>query len=137
MAIEIEVYNQTKRKLLPLKKIRETAACVFDGEGISDVELSIIILDDPAIHQLNIDFLQHDYPTDVITFNLEEDDILTGEVYISADTAESQAKEYRVSLTNELMRLAAHGALHLCGYDDATDEQREKMHSLENKYIAQ
>ncbi len=136
MAIEIQVYNQTERKFLPLKKMRETAARVFNGEGQNEVELSIVILDDPAIHQMNVDFLQHDYPTDVITFNMDEEDTLAGEVYISADTAESQAKEYGVSLTNELMRLAAHGALHLCGYDDATDEQREKMHSLENKYIA-
>ncbi len=136
MAIEIEIYNQTDRKFLPVKKMKETAAAVFSGEGKTDVELGIIILDDNAIHQMNIEFLQHDFPTDVITFNLDEEDFLAGEVYLSADTAEKQAKEYGVSITNELMRLAAHGALHLCGYDDATTEQRDFMHSLENKYIA-
>jgi probable rRNA maturation factor len=135
MAIEIEVFNHTERKFLPLKKMKEAASNVFLGEGRYDVELNIIILDDSAIHQMNIEFLQHDYPTDVITFNLDEENFLAGEIYISADTAEIQSKDYKVSLTNELMRLAAHGALHLCGYDDETPEQREYMHSLENKYI--
>lgn len=59
-----------------------------------------------------------------------------GEIYISAETAEKQANEYGVSLTNELMRLTAHGALHLCGYDDGTEADKEAMHKLENKYIS-
>ena len=77
---------------------------------------------------------RYDYPTDIITFPLE-DEVLDGELYISLDTAARQAKEYGVSLTNELMRLVAHGTLHLVGYDDATDQQRKEMSRLEDNYI--
>ena len=73
--------------------------------------------------------------TDVITFPIDEEPPIYGEIYISIDTARRQAEEYGVSLRNELCRLAVHGALHLAGYDDATPKQREKMHNLENQYI--
>ncbi|MBK7986366.1 MAG: rRNA maturation RNase YbeY [Ignavibacteria bacterium] len=83
---------------------------------------------------MNRKFLQHDYPTDVITFPLE-DNPLEGEIYISIDTAIEQARDYNVSVAQELMRLAAHGTLHLIGYDDSTDEERARMSELETLYI--
>jgi len=88
--------------------------------------------------KLNNEYLQHDYYTDVITFSLNEDDTkeIDGEIYICVDVAEEQAKEYKVSLSNELSRLAIHGLLHLCGYGDKTDEEQKLMRSLENKYLS-
>jgi rRNA maturation RNase YbeY len=103
---------------------------------IKSASVSVILVDDPTIHAMNKEFLQHDYPTDIITFPLEEDTI-DGELYISLDTAARQAAEYGVSFTNELMRLAVHGTLHLVGYDDATDEERKEMSRLEDRYIQQ
>lgn len=97
--------------------------------------MSVAILTDEEIHQVNKEFLEHDYPTDVITFSLEED-CIDGEICIGLETAQRQAQEYGVSLRNELMRLAAHGTLHLVGYDDATDEERRAMSVLEDKYIS-
>lgn len=133
---KIEFINDIKTKFLPIKKSIETAENVFAGENIVDYELNIIIVDDDKIHRLNAEYLNHDYTTDVITFKLEDSPVV-GEIYISADTAREQAAEYKVSLQNEILRLVAHGCLHLAGYDDNTDDDREKMHILENKYISQ
>ena len=111
---------------------------VFEGEKnqrkVSEIKVNVIYLNDDEIHNMNKEFLSHDYPTDVITFTLEENP-LEGEIYIGAGVAKDQAREYRVSVRNECLRLAVHGALHLCGYEDNTDKKRQEMHLLENKYM--
>ena len=137
MALFINVFNDSASKYLPDKAIREVIGRVFEGENISDAEVNVIFLNDEAIHELNKKYLTHDYATDVISFSLsDEAGKIEGEIYISVDTAFLQAKEYKVSLRNELMRLSAHGALHLAGYDDNTNERRSQMSGLETKYIA-
>jgi probable rRNA maturation factor len=130
----IEAYNTTSIARVPLAKMRRAVHNVLEGEGITEATVNIVVVDDVSIHEMNKTYLQHDYPTDVITFSLDEEG-LSGEIYISAETAREQAKEYGVSFTNELMRLAAHGALHLAGYDDASDEERARMRQLEDTYI--
>lgn len=134
LMLTIEAYNTTSIVRLPLAKMRRAVQHVFEGEGIAEGAVTIVLVDDTTIHEMNKTYLQHDYPTDVITFSLDEEP-LSGEIYISAETARNQAEEYGVSVTNELMRLAAHGALHLAGYDDANDEGRAQMRRLEDKYI--
>lgn len=130
----INIFNSSSSKLLPKSKIKDGILNTLIGENIDSAQIGIIYVDDNEIHRLNKEFLNHDYTTDVITFPLDEESI-EGEIYISVDTAKSQADDYAVSLTNELLRLAIHGTLHLIGYDDASDEDREKMHQLENKYM--
>lgn len=133
--IEISMFNTTKMLGLSLASIKKAAKVVFQGENISTAMVNIVIVDDKEIHVLNKKYLNHDFSTDVITFSLDNEQI-DGEIYISVETALSQASEYGVSLTNELMRLSAHGALHLAGYDDVTDDERQNMRLLEDKYIA-
>lgn len=133
--LTIEAYNATSIPRIPLARMRRAVKNVLEGEKVKKAEVNIVVMDDTSIHEMNKTYLNHDYPTDVITFYLDERP-LAGEIYISAETARMQAAEYGVSFTNEMMRLAAHGALHLVGYDDATDEEREKMRTLEDKYIA-
>jgi probable rRNA maturation factor len=132
--IQISIHNDTAHTRIPKAKLRRTVEHVLQGEGQTEATVSIILVDDARIHAMNKEFLQHDYPTDIITFPLEEE-CIDGELYISIETAERQASEYGVSLTNELMRLAAHGTLHLAGYDDATEEERQSMSRLEDKYM--
>lgn len=96
--------------------------------------INVIILDDSKIRELNNLYLSHDYPTDIITFTLEENPV-EGEIYIGAGVAAQQAKDYGVTLTDELMRLAVHGILHLAGYNDDTTEKRAAMNLLETFYI--
>lgn len=134
MEFEIEVFIDAERKFVPRKKIADAAIRAARGESLGEGKVNIILTGDGKIHELNREFLNHDHPTDVITFELENKP-LEGEIYISIDTAERQAAEYKVSLTNELMRLAVHGILHLAGYKDDSEENRSRMARLEDKYL--
>ena len=109
---------------------------VLRGEGMEDAAISCAIVGDDEIHSLNRRFLRHDYPTDIITFPLEEIP-LEAELVISADTARRQAREYRVPMREECARLAIHGVLHLCGFDDLSEKDREVMKEREEFYLAQ
>lgn len=104
------------------------------GEKVDNAEISIIFANNDYVTQLNKEYLSHYWDTDVIAFNFD-DSTKDGEVYISVETAQSQAFEYKVSLTDELIRLALHGTLHIIGYDDSTISEKEEMHRLEDKYL--
>ena len=134
MPLNVSVTNATTQRYRGKAAMVASVTRALRGQRVGNAMVDIILLDDAAIRDMNNQYLQHDYATDVITFPLE-DAPLYGEVYISLDTARMQAKEYGVTLTNELCRLAVHGALHLCGHDDATAEQRAAMQKLENRYI--
>ena len=110
---------------------------VLKGEKRSNAEINVIFADDKTMLQLNKTYLRHPYPTDVISFSLADETqrLVVGDVYIGVNQAVRQAKEYRVSLRNELARLAVHGVLHLIGYDDRLTRQRLQMTSLENRYL--
>ncbi len=136
MSNQIKLFNTTDFKPIPKKKIIDSVRFTFDGESIFDSNVKIILVSDDNIHELNKRFLKHNRSTDVITFNLDEQEI-DGEIYISIDTAKVQAEEYKVTLTQELMRLSVHGALHLAGYNDKTKREKIIMTKLENRYISE
>lgn len=130
----IDIINETEKRFVQYKAIKKSVSEALAGEGISEAVINIILMDNADIAAINKQYLDHDYPTDVVSFGLEETP-LEGEIYIGLEIAEEQSKEYGVSLTNELQRLAVHGTLHCIGYDDSTAELRAKMTELENKYI--
>ena len=134
MSNSLQIFNNTSQKFLPLKKIQAIAAKILEDYHIKDSEISIIFLTDTEIQKINTQYLNHNYATDVISFNFEEEN-LEGEIYISVDTARIQAQEYKVSLTNEVLRLSIHGIMHLLGYEDDSIDKKEKMHNLEEKYL--
>lgn len=133
--IVVNVFNDTERKRLPRKHVQELVENVLRKYGLNNTIINVIYVDDNTILEINKDFLKHNFVTDVITFDLTEKEELLGEIYISADTAEKQSKEYNVSLSNELKRLAVHGALHLVGFNDSDEKSRNKMRELENKFL--
>lgn len=133
--ITIGIYNASSAGRIPRKRMEYAIRTALRGEKVKKAAIDVIVLDNPDIHAMNKQFLRHDYPTDVITFPLEEDKVI-GEIYIGYGVAKQQADEYGVSCTNELMRLAVHGTLHLVGYDDATDAERTRMNDLETTYIS-
>lgn len=135
--IKANTYNESGHKYLPSKQITEAVEYVAKNEiKNKSGTISVIICSDEFIHDLNVKYLNHNYPTDVITFEVEEAP-LEGEIYISADTAKSQAEEYKVTLKNELLRLAIHGTLHLAGYTDESEEDRKTMTLMEDKYLSE
>ncbi len=98
--------------------------------------LHVIFLDDEQLLQINKEFLEHDYYTDIITFNYaEEPGVIEAELYISVERVRENASTIGVSFDQELNRVIIHGVLHLCGYEDSTDALKKEMQLAENKYI--
>ncbi len=99
--------------------------------------INLVLISDELIAGIHEKYLQDNSPTDVISFDLSEDfeDFYEGEIYISIDRACDQAKEFNVTFKSELYRLVAHGILHLIGYDDQSETERQKMRELENKVL--
>ena len=97
--------------------------------------LSYVFCSDDFLLEINQSYLNHDTYTDIITFDYNEDGLLNGEIYISTDRVVENALRFRESETNELHRVMVHGLLHLCGYPDKTDEEKDVMRKLENEKI--
>jgi rRNA maturation RNase YbeY len=135
MKHDICVINAHPRTRLRREEIAGKVAQVMRGEKIARAQVNVVLVSDEDLLEMNRAHLAHDYYTDVITFTIEEEP-LEGEIYISVDRAREQAAEYRVGLYEEVKRLAIHGALHLAGYDDASQGEREKMRTLEDRYLS-
>ena len=91
--------------------------------------------DDEKILETNRNFLNHDYYTDIITFDYSTGNRVGGDIIISLDTVKSNAREYAVSFEDELHRVIVHGILHLCGLKDKTPEERREMEAAEDKAL--
>jgi rRNA maturation RNase YbeY len=99
--------------------------------------LSYTFVSDEALYQMNLQYLQHDTYTDIITFNLSESNQLPliGDVYISVDRVRENARQLQVPYAQELLRVIIHGSLHLSGFDDRTAAQKEEMRRLESHWM--
>ena len=98
-------------------------------------ELNFIFCSDPYLHKLNVDYLQHDTLTDIITFPYSEDETIAGDIFISVDRVKENAQKFETSFLKELKRVMAHGVLHLCGYKDKSDDEKKEMRLQEDKAI--
>lgn len=133
----INFYNEDvdfklKNKLILKRWIKQ----VIDGYGFKTGELSYIFCSDDKILEVNRQFLQHDYYTDVITFDYDEDGVVSGDMYISVDTVRSNAEQYAPSFEREMQRVVIHGVLHLCGLKDKQPDDEKKMRAAEEKALA-
>ena len=98
--------------------------------------MSYIFCNDKRILEVNREFLQHDYYTDIITFDYTEGDVISGDVFISLDTVRSNSEQFATEYDEELHRTIIHGILHLCGINDKGPGEREIMEAAENKALA-
>lgn len=108
---------------------------IFKKEKKKLASLNYIFCSDDYLLGINRSYLQHDYYTDIITFDLSEGPAITGEVYISIDRARDNAVQFGVSFRQELHRVIFHGALHLCGYKDKTKADQKRMRDKENEWL--
>ncbi len=99
-------------------------------------DVGYMFVDDEKILEVNREYLGHDYYTDVITFDYDEDDIVSGDIVISLDTVRSNAELFGKTYDDELHRVIIHGILHLCGINDKGPGEREIMEAAENKALA-
>lgn len=123
---------------LDFQGLKSAARAVLDGEGAREAKVTLAFVDDAHIHRLNKQFLDHDEPTDVLTFPYTEPAAkkLEGEVVIGYGVAQAQAAERGNALPAELTLYVIHGCLHLCGYDDTTDAASKEMRAKEREYLA-
>lgn len=103
------------------------------GKKVGDV--AYLFCTDERILEVNKQYLEHDYFTDIITFDYSERNIISGDIFISLETVKSNSEEFGVSFDEELHRIIIHGILHLCGQDDKTPELRQEMTNKENKAL--
>ena len=128
-------YENTPYRFRGWRKFKLLVHELVKNEGKAAVEINFIITTDNYLRNLNKKFLNHDYFTDVISFNYSINDTVSGEIYISEDTVRRNSIEYNVSLNNEMLRVMIHGILHLVGYNDETEVEKQKMNHLENKWM--
>jgi len=100
-------------------------------------EINYVFCDDEYLHKLNVEFLNHDTLTDIISFDYSVGKIIQGDIFISVERVTGNAKEFKVSFKEELQRVIIHGVLHYCGYKDKSDEDAKVMREKENHYLSQ
>ena len=123
------------KKILQKRRIKEFITDLFFSEKRNFSYLNIIFCSDDYLLLLNKQFLQHDYYTDILTFNLSEDNGIAAELYISIDRALENSTLLKSSFQTEIVRLIFHGILHLFGFDDKTKQAKKEMTKKEDELL--
>jgi probable rRNA maturation factor len=136
--LSVSIHNPQDHVELDFQALKSAARAVLGGEGVRDGKVTLAFLDNPAIHALNKRHLDHDEPTDVITFPYSGPTAkkLEADIAIGAEVAKMQAAERGHPVGTELILYVIHGCLHLCGYDDRTDRGAREMRRKEREYLA-
>ncbi|MEQ1906913.1 MAG: rRNA maturation RNase YbeY [Pirellulaceae bacterium] len=133
-----EIANETdfETALVPWQVTLDNVLAYFQKDSC---EISLALISDERMHELNRQFLQHDFPTDVLTFpgDAADPQQLSGEIIISVDTARRVAEELGVSREGELLLYFIHGLLHLQGFDDLTESEAPQMRKMERHFLEQ
>jgi len=145
MSYEIEVQNCQKSVTIASSEMSRITRDILTFLKIRRAVVSIILLTNRSIRVVNKKFLAHDYPTDVITFDLSDGELsrsgktireLDGEIYISAVMAKENAVRFKTRPRQEIVLYLVHGILHLCGYDDHSRREQERMRRREREVLA-
>lgn len=137
----ILISNQQNRKRIPRKILEQTAQAILNDLDYPDHELSLLIVDDCQIEIINVEYLQHEGPTNVISFAMQEGEFsqvspfLLGDVVISADTAEKEAALAGISFRQRLIELLIHGILHLVGFDHEHDKVKAEIMEAKSRML--
>jgi probable rRNA maturation factor len=108
---------------------------MVSGSGKTIENLNFIFTSDEKLKEINVQFLEHDYNTDVITFNYSDDSRVNGEIYMSIERIIENSNNYNVSLREEVLRVMFHGVLHILGYNDSTDSEKVEMRRNEDFWL--
>lgn len=133
----IEFFSETDFQLHNEKSISSWITQTIEAEGFSLGDITFVFCDDEALHKINLEYLNHDTLTDIISFDYTIGKQLHGEIYISIERVKENAEDFKVTFENELLRVIIHGILHFMGYKDKTNEEQNLMRLKENNLIAQ
>lgn len=128
-------HSQNKFKLTCKMERKRWIKKAIELEGKKCGDINYIFCSDEELLQVNREYLQHDYYTDIITFDYTEGELVSGDLYISTERVADNAKNYQVDFDNELLRVLIHGILHLCGYKDKSNKDAKVMRSKEEFYM--
>ena len=134
--IEINAANQPHKP--DRARLKKAVRLILQDAGIESAEISIAVVTDARMQELNRQYLQHDYPTDVLSFLLNPDTqekSLEGQIIASSDYAAREAPAYNWTTDDELLLYIIHGCLHLIGHDDTTANAKQSMRAAEAKYL--
>ncbi len=140
MPLTIEIADERTGHAAGHDRLKAAAEQVLTASGVRAGEISIAIVTDERMHELNRQYLAHDYPTDVLSFVLDRDEPagrLDGEIIVSGDFAAREAERYGWTTDDELLLYVIHGCLHLAGHDDQAPEGRDAMRAAETRHLAQ
>ena len=132
------VFIDTTKKIYSndLSILRSWIVSTAINEGYTVGELSFTFCDDEYLHAINVEFLDHDTYTDIITFDYSSDKYLAGEIYISLDRVYENASLFKQKINQEIRRIIIHGVLHLLGYKDKSQEDKAEMTLKEDYYLS-
>ncbi len=106
---------------------------IIESEGFDEGEINYIFCDDDYLHKINVEYLDHDTLTDIISFDYTVGNVLQGDIFVSVERVLDNAKDFNVSFEEELKRVLSHGVLHYCGYKDKSLEDEAVMRSKEEE----
>ena len=134
--IDIKVFNRFDKIAINDLSVEKLAKKIFLEKSLNDKAIiSIIFCDNETLNNFKIKYFDEDVFTDIVTFKIEDKPFLEAELYISTEMAIENAKEFKVSLDNEIIRLISHGILHLIGYDDSNNSSSKKMFSVQEEIV--
>ena len=130
----IAFFEETPLKF-PFKKnaVKHWVKLLLEKEGKQAGDINYIFCDDTYLHNINVTYLQHDTLTDIITFDYNEGEVVHSDIYISVERVRENAGIFGVNFEDELLRVLAHGLLHLCGYKDKTEADSAMMRTKEEE----
>lgn len=128
----IEFYSETEFSLVNSEAISNWIKEIIISEGKTPGEITYVFCDDAYLHKLNVDFLNHDTFTDIISFDACLGLEVNGEIYISVERVVDNAAQFKVEFSEELHRVMIHGILHFCGYNDKDQKEKELMKKKED-----
>jgi probable rRNA maturation factor len=131
----IEFYSETDFNIEDTKALSHWISKIILHENHELGDLTYVFCDDAYLHKLNLQFLNHDTLTDIISFDNSLGKQIHGEIYISVERVKENAGTYQVAFLEELHRVIIHGVLHFCGYKDKTKKQQETMSCKENEAL--
>jgi rRNA maturation RNase YbeY len=106
---------------------------IIESEGFDEGEINYIFCDDEYLHKINVDYLDHDTLTDIISFDYTVGNLIQGDIFVSVERIRDNANDFNVSFEDELKRVLSHGVLHYCGYKDKSPKDEALMRSKEEE----